>query len=126
MSGYLGTRIPDLNVVRDLTVRTFHRAYEAQSGLPAAGADTHQWLRKFAATVAREWAAEEGTKKRYRSDLPVERCADGPELYRRLNHLPLAIFSLPDQHRKPLDYAYRAGMNGPTLAKAWQCEQSEL
>ena len=126
VSGYLGSWIPDLNIVRDLTIRTFAAAYEARSALPAAGEDTNAWLRRFAATIARDWAAETGTRQRMKLDFPAELCADDPALYRRLNHLHKAIHALPDQHRKPLEYAYRAGMNGPALAKALRCEQADL
>ena len=126
VAGYLGCRIAEISVVQDLTVKTFARAFHSREGLPMASEDAAAWLRKFAATVAREWADGTGRPQRVASEFPVDRCSDDPQLYRRLNILHQAMYRLDVYQRKPLEYGYRGGLNGPALAGALRCQPSEV
>jgi DNA-directed RNA polymerase specialized sigma24 family protein len=126
IAGYLGCRIAEMSVVRELTIKTFARAFHSREGLPMAQDDAAAWLRKFAATVAREWADGTNRPKRVSAEFPVERCSDDPQLFRRLNVLHQAMYRLDVHQRKALEYGYRGGMNGPALARALRCQPDQV
>ena len=125
VAGYLGTRIANYEVVQDITIQTFHEAWEKRSSLPAAGEKLGTLVRRFAASLARKWQHEHGSAS-FEGRFPVSCCEDSPTMYRRLDHLHQAMMELPEQARKVLEYTYRSKLTGDDLADALRCDRSEI